>query len=150
MSDQVVSALDALIDPLNVAAGYMKKIGDGEIPSKITEEYQGDFNDIKNSINACIDGLGAIQEGNSVMLKMSLNDYSEKEKESIGVSIKNFPPPSMKSRSRYPALLRWQIALYMMHRWPAKAFPNWSMPPRKSAMSSNSFNKQKRRCRIHS
>ena len=74
----VNSALDALVEPLNVAAGYMKKIGDGEIPSRIAEDYQGDFNDIKNSINACIDGLGAIREGNAVMQRMSLNDYSEK------------------------------------------------------------------------
>ena len=82
----VNSALDALIEPLNVAAGYMKKIGDGEIPSRLTADYQGDFNDIKNSINACIDGLGAIREGNAVMLKMSLNDYSEEvEGEYLGI-----------------------------------------------------------------
>jgi methyl-accepting chemotaxis protein len=82
----VNSALDALIEPLNVAAGYMKKIGEGEIPSRLTADYKGDFNDIKNSINACIDGLGAIREGNAVMLKMSLNDYSEKvEGEYLGI-----------------------------------------------------------------
>lgn len=82
----VNSALDALIEPLNVAAGYMKKIGDGEIPSRLTADYKGDFNDIKNSINACIDGLGAIREGNAVMLKMSLNDYSEEvEGEYLGI-----------------------------------------------------------------
>lgn len=73
----VNSALDALMEPLNVAAEYMKKIGDGEIPSRLTADYKGDFNDIKNSINACIDGLGAIREGNAVMGRMSLNDYSE-------------------------------------------------------------------------
>ncbi|MDF2656611.1 MAG: putative methyl-accepting chemotaxis transducer protein [Bacillota bacterium] len=82
----VNSALDALMEPLNVAAGYMKKIGDGEIPSRLTADYKGDFNDIKNSINACIDGLGAIREGNAVMLKMSLNDYSEEvEGEYLGI-----------------------------------------------------------------
>ncbi|MDD3168769.1 MAG: methyl-accepting chemotaxis protein, partial [Eubacteriales bacterium] len=70
--------LDALLKPLNMAAGYMEQIGKGEIPEKITEEYTGDFNEIKMSINACIDGLGSLQEGNGVMHRMSLNDYSVK------------------------------------------------------------------------
>ena len=70
--------LDALVGPLNTAAGYMEKIGKGEIPERITEEYKGDFNSIKNSINACIEGLGALQEGYDVMYRMSLNDYSVK------------------------------------------------------------------------
>ena len=77
---QIVSSinetLDSLVKPLNVAAGYMEQIGKGEIPEKITEDYKGDFDDIKNSINACIDGLGALQEGYDVMYRMSLNDYS--------------------------------------------------------------------------
>jgi len=70
--------LDSLVKPLNVAARYMEQIGKGEIPEKITEEYKGDFNEIKNSINACIEGLGGLQEGYDVMYRMSLNDYSVK------------------------------------------------------------------------
>ncbi len=79
-------ALDALVKPLNVAAGYMEQIGKGEIPEKITDEYKGDFDHIKNSINACIDGLGGLQEGYEVMHRMSLNDYSVKmEGEYLGI-----------------------------------------------------------------
>jgi len=79
-------ALDALVKPLNVAAGYMEQIGKGEIPEKIVDEYKGDFDQIKNSINACIDGLGGLQEGYEVMHRMSLNDYSVKmEGEYLGI-----------------------------------------------------------------
>lgn len=74
----VNATLDAVIGPLNMAARYLEQIGKGEIPEMITEEYKGDFNEIKNSINACIEGLGALQEGYDVMHRMSLNDYSIK------------------------------------------------------------------------
>ncbi|HML36515.1 MAG TPA: methyl-accepting chemotaxis protein [Bacillota bacterium] len=70
-------ALDSLIDPLIVTAGYIEQIGRGEIPGKITEEYQGDFNHIKNSVNSCIDGLGALVEGSDILEEMSRNNYSK-------------------------------------------------------------------------
>ncbi|QOX64044.1 HAMP domain-containing protein [Anoxybacterium hadale] len=69
-------SLDALITPLGVAAGYIEQIGMGEIPERITEEYKGDFNEIKNSINSCIDGLGGLVEGSAVLEKMSVNDFN--------------------------------------------------------------------------
>lgn len=68
--------LDAVINPLNITAGYIERIGKGEIPSKITEEYKGDFNQIKESINSCIDGLDGLVEGRDVLSKMALNDYT--------------------------------------------------------------------------
>ncbi len=72
----VNQTLDSVIGPLNIAAGYIEQIGKGEIPEKITDEYKGDFNDIKNSINACVDGLDALVEGNHILRLMSKNDYS--------------------------------------------------------------------------
>lgn len=74
--DGVNRTLDSVVGPLNSAAIYIEKIGKGEIPDEITQEFQGDFNDIKNSINACIVGLGGIVEANRVVTKMSLNDYT--------------------------------------------------------------------------
>lgn len=68
--------LDAVINPLNMAAGYLEQIGKGEIPSKITDEYKGDFDQIKNSINSCIDGLGGLVEGKDALVRMSRNDFS--------------------------------------------------------------------------
>jgi methyl-accepting chemotaxis protein len=70
--------LDSVTGPLDIAAGYIERIGRGEIPEKITEEYKGDFDEIKNSINSCIDGLGGLVEGKDVLRRMSLNDYSKK------------------------------------------------------------------------
>ena len=56
---------------------FVRLLYQGQIPEKITATYNGDFNTLKNSINACIDGLGALEESNRVLGKMSLNDYSE-------------------------------------------------------------------------
>ena len=73
----VNSTLDAIIDPLNVAVGYIEKIGKGEIPQKITAEYHGDFNDVKNNINLCIDGLDGLVEGRDILERMgNNNDFS--------------------------------------------------------------------------
>ncbi|MBP7460994.1 MAG: MCP four helix bundle domain-containing protein [Candidatus Delongbacteria bacterium] len=52
--------LDALISPLNVSAEYMDRISKGDIPQKITEQYKGDFNEIKNNLNLCIDTLNGL------------------------------------------------------------------------------------------
>ena len=70
------NTLDLLIKPLNIAAGYLDQIGKGEIPEKITEEYKGSFNDIKGSINSCIDGLGILVEEKEILAAMSKNDCS--------------------------------------------------------------------------
>ena len=73
----VNDTLDAVVGPLNVAADYIERIGNGEIPPRITDCYQGDFNTTKNNINACIDGLGALEEGKRILGNLELNDYSE-------------------------------------------------------------------------
>lgn len=59
--------MDAVITPLNVAANYVDRISKGDIPAKITEEYNGDFNTIKNNLNTCIDAVSALV-GDSRML----------------------------------------------------------------------------------
>jgi methyl-accepting chemotaxis protein len=74
----VNETMDAVMEPLKMTAGYIDRIGKGDIPEKIVETYYGDFDEIKNSINSCIDGLGGLQEGYDVMYRMSLNDYSIK------------------------------------------------------------------------
>jgi methyl-accepting chemotaxis protein len=74
----VNQTLDAVIGPLNVSAEYVDRISKGDIPPKITDAYNGDFNEIKNNLNACIDGLGGLVEANAVLKRMSLNDYSKR------------------------------------------------------------------------
>ena len=47
--------LDAYIAPINVSAEYIDRISKGDLPPRIIEEYRGDFNEIKNNLNALID-----------------------------------------------------------------------------------------------
>ena len=66
--DGVNETLNAVIGPLNVAAEYVDKISKGEIPAKITDNYNGDFNEIKNNLNACIDVMnGLLRETNTLI-----------------------------------------------------------------------------------
>ena len=52
--------VDAIVPPLNVAAEYVNRISKGDIPEKITDEYKGDFNEIKNNLNQCIDAVNGL------------------------------------------------------------------------------------------
>ena len=74
----VNATLDAVIGPLNVAAEYVDRIGKGDIPPAITDEYRGDFNELKVNINACIAGLGGLVEANRVLQQMAANDLRSK------------------------------------------------------------------------
>ena len=56
----VNDTLDAVVGPLMVSAEYVDRISKGDIPDKITDEYNGDFNEIKNNLNQCIDALGGL------------------------------------------------------------------------------------------
>ncbi|NTV73136.1 MAG: HAMP domain-containing protein, partial [Holophaga sp.] len=56
----VNDTLDAVIGPLNVSAGYVDRISKGDIPPKITDKYNGDFNEIKNNLNTCVDAVNAM------------------------------------------------------------------------------------------
>jgi methyl-accepting chemotaxis protein len=69
--------MDAIVGPLNVAAEYVDRIGKGDIPPKITDDYSGDFNEIKTSLNQCIEGLQGLVEANQVLQRMALNDYTQ-------------------------------------------------------------------------
>ncbi|MCX6666164.1 MAG: methyl-accepting chemotaxis protein, partial [Euryarchaeota archaeon] len=61
--------LDAVIGPLNVAAEYVDRISKGDIPQKITDKYNGDFNEIKNNLNVCIDALHALVTDAGILSK---------------------------------------------------------------------------------
>ncbi len=56
----VNETLDAVIGPLNVAAEYVDRISKGDIPPRINDTYQGDFNEIKNNLNQCIDAIDGL------------------------------------------------------------------------------------------
>ncbi|WP_371324358.1 cache domain-containing protein [Dechloromonas sp. ZY10] len=54
------ATLDAVIGPLNVAASYVDRISHGDIPPRISDQYRGDFNTLKNNLNTCIDTLQSL------------------------------------------------------------------------------------------
>jgi methyl-accepting chemotaxis protein len=63
----VNDTLDAVIGPLNVAADYVDRISAGSLPAKITDDYRGDFNAVKNNLNRCIDTIsGLIREAKAL------------------------------------------------------------------------------------
>ncbi|MEZ5335863.1 MAG: hypothetical protein R2741_11825 [Methanolobus sp.] len=59
--------LDSVMGPLNLSAEYIDRISKGDIPEKITDEYKGDFNEIKNNLNMCIDSINMLVD-DAVML----------------------------------------------------------------------------------
>ncbi len=78
--------LDAVIGPLNVAAEYVERISRGDVPQKITDNYNGDFNEIKNNLNNCIDGLQGLVECNHILQRMAVNDQTKGvEGEYVGI-----------------------------------------------------------------
>ena len=73
--------LHAVVAPLSKTAQYIDCIGRGEIPERIAEEYHGDFDGIKNSLNQCIEALNSaaqiavrISEGDLTVDATALSD----------------------------------------------------------------------------
>jgi methyl-accepting chemotaxis protein len=52
--------LDAVIGPLGEAARHVAEISRGAIPPPITAEYQGDFDELKRSLNTCIEAVNRL------------------------------------------------------------------------------------------
>ncbi len=64
--------LDAVIGPLNVAAEYVDRISKGDIPPRITDNYNGDFNEIKNNLNQCIDAVNTLVADAKMLAKAAV------------------------------------------------------------------------------
>jgi methyl-accepting chemotaxis protein len=69
MVEGINQTLDAVVNPLNTCARYFERISKGDLPEKIVEEYQGDFNNIKVSLNTCIDALSGLYEEIMVLVE---------------------------------------------------------------------------------
>src|SRR5208283_3637048 len=61
------------IGPLNVAANYVDRISKGDIPQKITDTYNGDFNTLKNNLNTCIDAVNALVADAGLLVKAAVD-----------------------------------------------------------------------------
>ena len=69
------NTLDAVINPLNMAAQYVDNIAKGNIPTKITDTYNGDFNAIKNNPIGYRSGLPGGQSSFFRYLEHHLGKY---------------------------------------------------------------------------
>ena len=54
--------IDAFVRPINVTAEYVDRISKGDIPNKITDDYKGDFNEIKNNLNMLIESMNEVTQ----------------------------------------------------------------------------------------
>ena len=86
-----------IVNPLNVTAEYVDRISKGDIPPAITTVYKGQYNQIKNNLNACIAATNqqataaqAISEGDtSVEVKIrSENDVMAKSLINVSKAVK--------------------------------------------------------------
>lgn len=75
--------LDTVIKPLKMAANYVERISTGDIPEQITDEYKGDFNEIKNNLNILIDAMNNVSHIASEIaignLRLEVKERSKKD-----------------------------------------------------------------------
>lgn len=62
----------------NFIADFAGRIAQGVIPPKITENFAGGFDRVRDSMNACIDALSGLVETNAVLQRMAVNDYTRR------------------------------------------------------------------------
>lgn len=74
--------LDAVIRPLNVVAEYVDRIAKGDIPPRITDAYNGDFNEIKNNLNMCIDAINLMIEDSADLYRSAVSGRLEQRADS--------------------------------------------------------------------
>ena len=76
--------IDAFVSPINLTSDYVDRIAKGDIPEKITDEYKGDFNKIKNNLNMLIDAMNKItllaEEISNGNLNIEVKERSSEDK----------------------------------------------------------------------
>jgi methyl-accepting chemotaxis protein len=78
--------MDSIVMPFKMNANHFNMIANGQIPEKSFDEVPGDYKMMQEDLNACVDGLNALQEGNRVLSLMAVNDFSQcVELESKGI-----------------------------------------------------------------
>lgn len=86
----VNKVLDALTNPLNMAADTIARIAQGDIPDKITDTFHGDFNTIKGNLNLLIDASNQIVDRTRLVAKgdltVQLKPRSEKDELILSLS----------------------------------------------------------------
>jgi methyl-accepting chemotaxis protein len=74
----VNNTLDAVIGPLNVTAEYVDQISKGVIPPTITDNYNGDFNIIKNNLNNVVKMMNDLLAQTDIIIKAAAEGELDK------------------------------------------------------------------------
>lgn len=56
------NVIEAFVAPFTVAANHIARIAKGDIPERLREEYQGDFNTLQNNVNGLVDAMNEITD----------------------------------------------------------------------------------------
>jgi len=54
--------IDAFVQPIDVTSDYLERLARGELPPRITDTYEGDFNTIKENLHTLISALSTITD----------------------------------------------------------------------------------------
>ncbi|MFO7736212.1 MAG: methyl-accepting chemotaxis protein, partial [bacterium] len=73
-------------NPVNLMNDYVDKISKGNIPPKITDEYKGDFNEIKNNLNGCISTINDLSSKTEKLIEKVQNGYLDSQTDSDSFS----------------------------------------------------------------
>ncbi len=78
LADGVNVMADSLIGNFKAIGTFMGSIGQGIIPEVITEEWKGEYNRTRNSINDAINGLQGLVEAERVLKTAAAGDLSDR------------------------------------------------------------------------
>ncbi|TCO73138.1 methyl-accepting chemotaxis protein [Marinisporobacter balticus] len=71
---EIVSGINNLIyefvAPINITSEYIERISKGDIPPKITDNPNGDFKKINDSLNQCIDAINALIDDTAMLVEV--------------------------------------------------------------------------------
>jgi len=65
--------IEAFVQPLEVVSQYVTQLGSGDIPDTITDQYEGDFNKIKDGMNSCIQSIDLLVNDTKSLVDAALS-----------------------------------------------------------------------------
>ncbi len=74
LASSVNHLIDSFVEPINLVAEYIDRISKGSLPPRITGEYRGDFNEIKNNINRAIDSVDELIQDAEFLTNTAKNE----------------------------------------------------------------------------
>lgn len=77
------TVIDTCVTPFMVMTDYVNRIAAGDVPEKITEEFRGEFNSVRNTLNRLIDTIGDVKlvarEISNGNLEVAIQERSDKD-----------------------------------------------------------------------